>query len=502
MALGRCPRRAAADALTTLLVLRAAADRGGGAAEARRLDGAAHGHGAGACARRRRAGARRRRRRPLRSSACARGRRPTCAPGDVVCATELRREGARPDRRAGRARCSRRRCGGAACACTSARSSRSTTSTTAPERGARSQDDGVLAVDMESAWLADAADGRPLAVVRVVVDSADRDLLRPAHDHGGRPRAAQPAPRGGGARRVGAGASARAPCCSPAPRSFCAGVERAIEIVERALEQHGAPVYVRKQIVHNEHVVADLERRGAVFVDELDEVPDGRDGRLLRPRRVAGGADRRRAPRSLDVIDATCPLVGKVHAEARHFAADGRHDLPRRPRRARGGRGHAGRGARRDPGRRRRRRRGARRRAGPDARRRSSRRRRSRSTRRTRSSPRCASASRSCAGRRRTTSATRRRTGSRPCAPSRARRTSCSSSARRTPRTRCRLVEVARREGTRAYLVDDERRRRRCMAARRRHGRPHRRRVRAQQLVDRLVAVAPRPRPASRSRSA
>ena len=79
-----------------------------------------------------------------------------------------------------------------------------------------------------------------------------------------------------------------------APRSFCAGVERAIEIVEQALEQRGAPVYVRKQIVHNEHVVADLERRGAVFVEELDEVPERRDGRLLGARRLARGAERRR----------------------------------------------------------------------------------------------------------------------------------------------------------------------------------------------------------------
>ena len=78
------------------------------------------------------------------------------------------------------------------------------------------------------------------------------------------------------------------------PRASCAGVERAVEIVERALEERGAPVYVRKQIVHNAHVVAELEARGAVFVDEVDEVPGGRDGDLLGPRRLAGGARRRR----------------------------------------------------------------------------------------------------------------------------------------------------------------------------------------------------------------
>ncbi|WP_034287388.1 4-hydroxy-3-methylbut-2-enyl diphosphate reductase [Amycolatopsis benzoatilytica] len=106
------------------------------------------------------------------------------------------------------------------------------------------------------------------------------------------------------------------------PRSFCAGVERAIEIVQRALDQHAGPVYVRKQIVHNAHVVTELERRGAVFVDELDQVPDGVtvvfSAHGVSPA-VRAEADRR----GLDVIDATCPLVSKVHAEARRFAARG-----------------------------------------------------------------------------------------------------------------------------------------------------------------------------------
>jgi len=108
-----------------------------------------------------------------------------------------------------------------------------------------------------------------------------------------------------------------------APRSFCAGVERAIETVERELDQHDAtPVYVRKQIVHNRHVVADLEQRGAVFVEELDEVPEGAtvvfSAHGVAPQ-VRDEADRR----GLRVIDATCPLVTKVHAEARRFAARG-----------------------------------------------------------------------------------------------------------------------------------------------------------------------------------
>ncbi|MET0134754.1 MAG: 4-hydroxy-3-methylbut-2-enyl diphosphate reductase [Kibdelosporangium sp.] len=107
-----------------------------------------------------------------------------------------------------------------------------------------------------------------------------------------------------------------------APRSFCAGVERAIEVVEQALRHREPPVYVRKQIVHNTHVVADLQARGAVFVDELDGVPDGStvvfSAHGVSPA-VRDEADRR----GLDVIDATCPLVTKVHAEARRFAARG-----------------------------------------------------------------------------------------------------------------------------------------------------------------------------------
>jgi 4-hydroxy-3-methylbut-2-enyl diphosphate reductase len=107
-----------------------------------------------------------------------------------------------------------------------------------------------------------------------------------------------------------------------APRSFCAGVERAIEIVERVLKQTDGPVYVRKQIVHNAHVVADLAARGAVFVDELDEVPDGAtvvfSAHGVSPA-VRAEADRR----GLSVVDATCPLVTKVHVEARRFAARG-----------------------------------------------------------------------------------------------------------------------------------------------------------------------------------
>jgi 4-hydroxy-3-methylbut-2-enyl diphosphate reductase len=107
-----------------------------------------------------------------------------------------------------------------------------------------------------------------------------------------------------------------------APRSFCAGVERAIEIVEHALRLRGRPVYVRKQIVHNAHVVADLERRGAVFVDELAQVPSGSTV-VFSAHGVAPAVRTEAAERGLDVIDATCPLVTKVHAEARRFAGRG-----------------------------------------------------------------------------------------------------------------------------------------------------------------------------------
>src|SRR5206468_3479547 len=105
-----------------------------------------------------------------------------------------------------------------------------------------------------------------------------------------------------------------------APRSFCAGVERAIEIVERALDRYGAPIYVRRQIVHNAHIVGELQARGAVFVEELDEVPVGARV-ILAAHGVAPSVRAEAVARKLDVVDATCPLVAKVHAEVRRYAA-------------------------------------------------------------------------------------------------------------------------------------------------------------------------------------
>jgi 4-hydroxy-3-methylbut-2-enyl diphosphate reductase len=107
-----------------------------------------------------------------------------------------------------------------------------------------------------------------------------------------------------------------------APRSFCAGVVRAIDIVEKLLEQHGPPVYVRHEIVHNVHVVRDLESRGAVFVDSEEDVPEGALV-VLSAHGVAPEVYRKCEERNLKVVDAVCPLVSKVHAEARRYAARG-----------------------------------------------------------------------------------------------------------------------------------------------------------------------------------
>ncbi|MFD5327762.1 4-hydroxy-3-methylbut-2-enyl diphosphate reductase [Streptomyces sp. NPDC127092] len=107
------------------------------------------------------------------------------------------------------------------------------------------------------------------------------------------------------------------------PRGFCAGVRRAIGIVERALDLHGAPVYVRKEIVHNHYVVSELEKRGARFVDSEDEVPEGALC-VFSAHGVSPAVRARAAERRLEVIDATCPLVAKVHQEALRFSRDGR----------------------------------------------------------------------------------------------------------------------------------------------------------------------------------
>jgi 4-hydroxy-3-methylbut-2-enyl diphosphate reductase len=107
-----------------------------------------------------------------------------------------------------------------------------------------------------------------------------------------------------------------------APRGYCAGVDRAVQTVERALELYGTPIYVRKEIVHNKHVVEELSKRGAIFVDEETDVPEG-EMVVFSAHGVAPAVHENAAARKLRTIDATCPLVTKVHVEARRFAADG-----------------------------------------------------------------------------------------------------------------------------------------------------------------------------------
>ncbi len=181
---------------------------------------------------------------------------------------------------------------------------------------------GAIAVDMESAWIAAALEQRRVFTLRVVLDSPERELRLPWHTVTGFAAART------GLRRAAAllgdwiAALDRRAVVLAAPRASCAGVDRAIQIVERALQERGAPVYVRKQIVHNAHVVADLERRGAVFVEDLDAVPPGSTA-IFSAHGVSPAVRDEAVKRNLEVIDATCPLVAKVHAEARRFAGAG-----------------------------------------------------------------------------------------------------------------------------------------------------------------------------------
>ncbi|MGN6414659.1 4-hydroxy-3-methylbut-2-enyl diphosphate reductase [Flexivirga sp.] len=181
---------------------------------------------------------------------------------------------------------------------------------------------GGLAVDTESAFLAAELEPRTLVVVRAIVDTAADPLVHP-----GTLRRGVTALRS--LRRAGPVLQQWLDACAPhtvlraEPQSVCAGVERAIENVERALAKHGAPVYVRRQIVHNTHVVAELERSGAVFVQELDEVPEGATA-VLAAHGVAPSVRVQATERRLQVIDATCPLVAKVHQEVHRFSTAGR----------------------------------------------------------------------------------------------------------------------------------------------------------------------------------
>jgi 4-hydroxy-3-methylbut-2-enyl diphosphate reductase len=180
---------------------------------------------------------------------------------------------------------------------------------------------GALAVDLESAAFAGGRWPGPFAVIRAVVDTPSRELVSPATIRGGivalrALRNAMP----GIAEWASAAGDRRVVLAEP--RSYCAGVERAVETVSRAISRFGAPVYVRRQIVHNRHVVGELEGRGARFVDELDQVPDG--ATVIFSAHGVGRAVRQEAQRrDLRIIDATCPLVAKVHSEVRRFAERG-----------------------------------------------------------------------------------------------------------------------------------------------------------------------------------
>jgi 4-hydroxy-3-methylbut-2-en-1-yl diphosphate reductase len=179
---------------------------------------------------------------------------------------------------------------------------------------------GAVAVDMESAWLAPAVRRRPLVTLRVVLDTNHRELLRPLRTLRGTAIAYRALSRACSLLEEWADSLDSRELVLAGPRASCAGVDRAVEIVERALTGRGAPIYVRKQIVHNAHVVRSLEERGAVFVEELDEVPEG-ETVIFSAHGVSPAIREEARKRNLQVIDATCPLVSKVHAEARRFAA-------------------------------------------------------------------------------------------------------------------------------------------------------------------------------------
>jgi 4-hydroxy-3-methylbut-2-en-1-yl diphosphate reductase len=189
---------------------------------------------------------------------------------------------------------------------------------------------GAIAVDMESAAIARAARGLPGApattVVRVIVDSAYASLARLGTVTAGAKALATLRKVGPALQPWAELVGAHRNVLLAGPRSFCAGVDRAIDIVEQALKRYPHPIYVRRQIVHNAHVVADLQRQGVIFVDELDEVPDGTTV-IFSAHGVAPAVRTEADRRGLRVIDATCPLVAKVHSEARRFVSRGRRVL-------------------------------------------------------------------------------------------------------------------------------------------------------------------------------
>ena len=180
---------------------------------------------------------------------------------------------------------------------------------------------GALAVDMESAWLAE-AHGRPVVTLRAISDSQDQEIYRPIRVAAGVRAAYRSLRQAAALLGEWADVLGEREIVLGSPRASCAGVVRAVDIVREALADRGAPIYVRKQIVHNSHVVSELEELGAVFVEEVDEVPEGATV-IYSAHGVSPAVRAAAAERDLDVIDATCPLVAKVHAETRRFARRG-----------------------------------------------------------------------------------------------------------------------------------------------------------------------------------
>ena len=181
---------------------------------------------------------------------------------------------------------------------------------------------GAIAVDMETAALVGVPWHQPVTVVRAISDTSARELLSPAIIRGGwralrSLRAAAPV--------LDDWAAAIGPktVLLAGPRSFCAGVERAIETVERVLDRYGTPVYVRRQIVHNRHVVSRPRAAGRHLRARARRGPRRRHRRVLRPRGGPGGRGRGRRRGGCEVVDATCPLVAKVHREVQRFQARG-----------------------------------------------------------------------------------------------------------------------------------------------------------------------------------
>jgi 4-hydroxy-3-methylbut-2-enyl diphosphate reductase len=261
---------------------------------------------------------------PVAVLGVAGGIAPHVLAGDVVVASEIRSErGAFPCPSAPLLAALLRRAGLRVHVGPLATISGSKPTTTAEERQ-RLESSGAIAVDMESASIAAAAAacGVPLAAVRVVTDTAAAPLWHPGIVKRGFV-ALRAVRRIAPLLQQWASAADSREILLASPRSFCAGVERAIDTVAAALDRFGAPIYVRRQIVHNAHVVADLEQRGAVFVQELDEVPDG-SRVIFAAHGVAPQVRSEAVNRGLRFIDATCPLVAKVHQEVRRHAEQGR----------------------------------------------------------------------------------------------------------------------------------------------------------------------------------